>query len=201
MANGKRLITAEEAARIGAEAALEKIAERERKDREKRERERMELPDRRKNNVKLLLRNFRALRDHAENAVYEMDLAETPFEILEDLMQGRDTAVKVESIMKSAARTAVMVEHMTAMLELFDTYCVRKGSPEWLRRRDVIHELFISDGEVTIRDLADKHCTVIQSIYNDIDVACERIAALMFGIDGLKTKRERKKTGENAGGQ
>jgi hypothetical protein len=36
--------------------------------------------------------------------------------------------------------------------------------------------------------LAKDEGVVTRTIYNDVDVACERIAALMFGIDGIKRK-------------
>ena len=200
MGNGKNFITAEEAARIGAaagaKAAMEAI-EAERTEREKRmQRERRELPARRKANVKLLLRNYRALKEHAENAVYDAADCESPVEILEDMMQGRDYSVKVESIMNSAARTALMVEHVKTMLELFHTYCRDKNTPTWDRRWVVINKLYLQDDQTSVPELAYEYGTVEQSIYNDIDVACERIAAFMFGIDGLALNAERKRRGK-----
>jgi hypothetical protein len=36
--------------------------------------------------------------------------------------------------------------------------------------------------------LAQAEGVVERTIYKDIDIACERIAALMFGVDGLKRR-------------
>ena len=180
------------AAETGARVALEKAEELRREDEKKRSAELKQRHDDRIANVKLLLRNYRALREHAENAVGEKLIEVTPFEILEDLMQGRDIDVKVNSILESAARTAVMVEHITTMLDLFRTDCLYKDLPEWTRRWEVIEALYISEEGSSVMELADRYQTVAQNIYNDLNIAYERIAALMFGIDGLSAQRSRR---------
>ena len=194
----KKYITAAEAAEIGARAAIERIKEEMAKRERERRRERQELPERRQANVKLLLRNYRTLKAHAENAVYDAAECESPMEILEDMMQGRDYSVKVESIMRSAARTAVMVEHIDTMLELYRLLCLDKHSPEWERRWRVVDELYIKPDGMTVPEIAEEYGVVAQSIYNDIGIACERITALIFGVDGLALNAERKRR-ENKG--
>ena len=41
---------------------------------------------------------------------------------------------------------------------------------------------------LTVAGLADREGVVERTIYKDVDAACEKIAALMFGIDGIKRK-------------
>lgn len=179
---------AEIAAEAGAKAAMEML-ERER------QRDRAELADRRLRNTKLLLRNYRVFRLHVENAVYECDAEEyeSADDILADLMMpGRDNRLFVESIKKSVARTAVIVRHMETMMQLYQTYCHTTGNEEDQRRWRVINALYIcdlTDGEAcTVDKLAKEEGVVKRTIYKDIDNACERIAALMFGIDGLRRR-------------
>lgn len=192
--SNKKHITPEEAALIGAQAALEKMEELRRADEKARREQKKQRYDDRIANVKLLLRNYRALKNHAENAVGEKLVEVTPFEILEDMMQGRDIDVKIESVLESAARTAVMVEHINTMLDLFRADCLfnHKDSPEWVRRWEVIEALYISDVGSSVVELADRYQTVAQNIYNDLNIAYERITALMFGIDGLSAQRSRR---------
>ncbi len=169
------------AAETGAKAAMETI-----------ERERQALinrmADQRLYNTKLLLRNFRMFRAHVENAVYEVEEIESPEEILADLMmRGRDQKVVVESIKRSVGRTKTIVRHMETMINLYSAYCFNSNSPEDIRRWRVINALYISEEtQITIPALAEMEGVVTRTIYKDIDVACERIAALMFGIDGIR---------------
>lgn len=170
------------AAEAGARAALERIET-------ERQQSRKEMADRRLRNTKLLLRNYRLFKAHAENAVYEVLPDESPQTILEDLMMpGRDNTLFVESIKESAARTATIVKHMETMMQIYHAYCVTTGEEEDIRRWRVVYGLYISPDRQTVAELADREGVVERTIYKDVDAACEKIAALMFGIDGIKRK-------------
>lgn len=170
------------AAEAGAKAALETLEK-------ERQRESREMSDRRLRNTKLLLRNYRVIKEHADNAVYEAETEEDPLQIMEDLMMpGRSSNVFVESIKRSAARTATIVRHIDTMLRLYQIYCYQYGTNEDTRRWRVIDGLYISDERMTVPELAEQEGVVERTIYKDIDVACERISALMFGIDGIKKR-------------
>ena len=175
------------AAEAGAKAAMETLEK-------ERQRDRKDMADRRLRNTKLLLRNYRIFRAHAENAVFEIEDVITPEEIIADLMMpGRDTTAFVESIKLSAARTATIVKHIELMMDLFQSYCFTLGSEEDQRRWRVVNELYIKDlapGErpISIPALAKEENVVDRTIYKDIDIAAERIAAFMFGIDGVKRR-------------
>lgn len=172
-------------AETGANAAMETLNR-------ERARERKELADSRLRNTKLLLRNYRVFCAHAENAVYDVEECESAKEIIADLMMpGQDSPLIVESIKKSVARTATIVKHMQTMMQLYQAYCHVNGTSEDERRWRVIYALYIAEDERrTVSELAKEEGVVERTIYKDIDIACERIAALMFGIDGLKSKRK-----------
>lgn len=170
------------AAVVGAKAAMEALEK-------ERQRDRREMADRRLRNTKLLLRNYRMFCAHVDHAVYEVEETETAEEIIADLMMpGRDNALIVESIRKSAERTATIVRHMKTMMDLYQVYCHTMGTAEDERRWRVINALYISDERRTIPQLAAEEGVVERTIYKDIDVASEKIAALMFGIDGMKRR-------------
>lgn len=142
--------------------------------------------DRRLRNTKLLLRNYRMFKAHCENAVYEIEgQEENVYDIL-DRLNSDDNEFYVESIKKSVARTVIMVRHVDVMLQLYEIYCYRSRNPEEQRRYKVIHSLYIAEDRMTISELADALGVTDRTIYRDIDIACERIAALIFGIDGIK---------------
>lgn len=104
------------------------------------------------------------------------------------MMPGRSSNGFVESIKRSAARTATIVRHIDTMLRLYQIYCYQYGTNEDTRRWRVIDGLYISDERMTVPELAEQEGVVERTIYKDIDVACERISALMFGIDGIKKR-------------
>ena len=172
------------AAHEGAKAAREEWEKLQKQDAQ-------EKSDRRLRNVKLLLRNYRMLREHIENAVYEAECEESPLDIMEDLMTGRDSTLIVDSIKRSVARTAVLVQHMETMFGLYQSFCFSKtATPEDQRRWRVIDALYISDDHRSVPELARDENVVERTIYKDIDIASERIAALIFGIDGLDRRRK-----------
>lgn len=159
----------------------------------KREAERTvhERVDRRLHNTELLLKNYRMFKSHAENAVYSaQDVDEDAYDII-DLMsdRGSDSEMVVESIKQSVARTVTIVSHIDAMLKLYRAYCVSAGTPEELRRWDVVSGLYIEEQPKTIRQLATDHFCTDRTIYRDVDDACEKIAALIFGIDGIRKSK------------
>lgn len=169
------------AAEVGAQSALKAY-------REETERMQKERADRRLRNTKLLLRNYRMFKAHAENAVYNAnDVDDDAYDII-DLMSDRyrDSDALVESIQRSAARTATIVRHIDTMLKLYEAYCNSTGNPEEIRRWNVICGLYINDPPMTIKQLANAFVCTERTIYRDIDDACEKIAALIFGIDGVK---------------
>jgi hypothetical protein len=171
------------AAEAGAKAAMDTL-------KSERQRERREMVDRRLRNTKLLLRNYRLFRSYVKNAVYEIKDCESPMDILNDLMMpGCDGTLFVESIKKSVARTSVIVEHIETMLGLYRAYCYQCNNPEDERRWRVVNALFLSDKEGrTVVEIAKIEDVGERTIYRDVDIACERIAALMFGVDGLVKK-------------
>ena len=90
----------------------------------------------------MLLRNYRTLKASYENAVYKSKEGEVT-EVLEDIMTMKDDKVIVESIKTSAKRTAIMVQHIDKMLDVYRIYC-SKLSEKDKRRYKIIKALYIS---------------------------------------------------------
>ena len=167
------------AAETGAKAARERLEKERWKDEEER-------ADRRLHNTRLLLKNYRLFKKHTDNAVYQVEqLDESIYEILE-LMERRGTSDFSASIKNSAARTAVLVRHIEVMLGLYKTYCEDSGRQDNLRRWRVVKALYVDDQPATVQELADREFVAEKTIRRDVDAICEHLAALLFGIDGIK---------------
>lgn len=143
--------------------------------------------DRRLHNTELLLRNYRTLKASCENAVYESrdSKREEVTEILEDIMEMKDDKVIVESIRTSAKRTALMVQHIDKMLDVYRIYC-SKISDRDKRRYKIIRDLYISKKPMKIDEISKKYSVSKVTVYEDIKIAKERLSSLFFGIDGLR---------------
>lgn len=170
-----------DAAEVGAKAAMDKLDE---------ERKRMhsKAVDRRLHNTKLLLRNYRMLKENSESSIFgRSQMKESAADILCSMMNLYDDEVIVDAIKRSASRTAIMVTHIDTMIGIYQTYCEKTSDLE-TRRYQVIYDMYISDKTISAKEIAKKQNMSKESVYSDLKIALERLSALIFGVDGLKTQ-------------
>jgi len=172
------------AADVGAKAALEKIE----KEKNKASKGRY---DRRLRNTKLLLRNYRTLKSHCENAIFERAgiVAENMNAI--DILDSIDEYLfnetfYVESIKRTTERTAIILAHIDEMMRIFEILCHQSGRLEDARRYRVVKALYIDEQGLIAEEIAENEKINVRTVYKDIDIASERLTALFFGIDGLQ---------------
>ncbi len=171
----------ERAEKIAAESAVKYFLKLQKEDRKERH-------DRRLHNIKMLLQNYRMLKINSEEAVYSLEQIESPYDIFEDMMQGKDGTLQIDSIKKSAARTKIIVDHIEKMIDLYQVYTSREDAdPIEQRRFDVLNDLYLSDVKLGAKEVADKYGISKESVYSDRSIALENMAALVFGVDGLTT--------------
>lgn len=146
--------------------------------------------DRRLRNTKLLLRNYRMFKEHTKNAVFETtDLDGNAIDILDTIYEYSGTDdLYVESIKRSVERTSIILTHVRDMIGLYESYCMNSLKPEDQRRYRVIESLYISNNPLTIKEVAIQESIDERTVYRDVDLACERLSALIFGIDGMKNE-------------
>ena len=170
----------EKAAAIGAKEAL-KAFEQERK------KEYSSRSDRRLRNTKLLLRNYHMLKEHAQNSVFgRTQMEESALDILESMMTMYDNEVIIESIKRSATRTAVIVSHIETMFGLYEAYCDKSQNRDIdMRRYEVLWDMYMADDTLNAKEIAEKQQISVRNVYKDIKIATETLSALIFGVDGL----------------
>ena len=134
---------------------------------------RKEIYDKRLYNTKLLMRNYRDLKEHADKIL--------------NLMSEwvREEASTVDSIKKSAARTRLIMDHINEMLQIYQAACERSKRPEDTRRYGVLYDYYISPENLSLEEIAEKYSVDTRTIYRDIRDATARITALLFGVDGI----------------
>lgn len=187
---GKLVILTEEqiaemvtsAAKIGAEAAMERLESEKQKVHKK-------AVDKRLHNTRLLLKNYRMLKAHAMNSVFgRTQMQESAADVLESMMNLYNDEIIVDSIKRSASRTAIIISHIDNMLGIYSAYCDKSKDRLERRRYNTIHEMWISADQKTVKEIAKAHHISAESVYVDINIAIERLSALIFGVDGLKSR-------------
>lgn len=173
----------EKAAAIGAKEALKTFEQERKKEYGKR-------ADKRLRNTKLLLRNYHMLKEHAENSVFgRTQMEESALDILESMMSLYDSEVIIESIKRSATRTAVIVSHIETMFGLYAAYCDKSPNRDIeMRRYEVVWDMYMAEVTLSAKEIAEKQHMSKDNVYADLRVATERLTALIFGVDGLKVQ-------------
>jgi len=173
----------EKAAAIGANEALKTF-------RQERKKEYSRRADRRLRNTKLLLRNYHMLKEHAENSVFgRTQMEESALDILESMMSMYDNEVIIESIKRSATRTAVIVSHIETMFGLYAAYCDKSPNRDIeMRRYEVLWDMYMAEDTLSAKEVAEKQHVSKDTVYTDIRMATEKLTALIFGVDGLNVQ-------------
>ena len=173
----------EKAAAIGANEALKTFRQEQKKEYSRR-------ADRRLRNTKLLLRNYHMLKEHAENSVFGRTLMEeSALDILESMMSMYDNEVIIESIKRSATRTAVIVSHIETMFGLYAAYCDKSPNRDIeMRRYEVLWDMYMAEDTLSAKEVAEKQHVSKDTVYTDIRMATEKLTALIFGVDGLNVQ-------------
>lgn len=165
----------------GVKAAMEHI-------RTEREKERKSRQDRRLHNTRLLLKNYRLLKEHTKGAIFRANQArERAMDILDGLNDYEmDDGLYIESIKKSQQRTLIILAHIDQMLELYKAYCYNSGNPENIRRYGVVMATYIDEPKKSALEIAGTFGIEKRTVYKDIKAAANPLTALLFGIDSLR---------------
>lgn len=151
------------------------------------QKEQKEMKDRRLHNTRLLLRNYRMLKESCSKAVYQKEHSEkTTEEVIEELMSMKASdGVIVNSIKESAERTGIIISHVDRMFDVYRMYCGKYGEKE-RRQYKVIKFMYITKERLSVAELTKKFNVSKVTIYDDIKIAEEQLSALFFGINGLR---------------
>lgn len=141
--------------------------------------------DNRLHNTKLLMSKYRSFKEYCGNAIYETAqlCREENEEILELMGVNAGSCVQVGSIRNGVVVTTVIMEHVDTMLDCYKARCLKSKKPESQRRWRVLSKAFLDDKAMTAQEIADEENISKSSVYLDIDIACEELSSLIFGLD------------------
>lgn len=145
--------------------------------------------DRRLHNTRLLLKNYRLFKKHAEGAIFNVKQAkERAVDILEGIDDyAMDDELYIESIKKSQQRTIVILQHIDQMLNYYRIDCEQSHREDEIRRYRIVMATYIDDEKKSALEISEKECIERRTLYKDINIAMKPLTALFFGIDSMKT--------------
>ena len=138
----------------------------------------------RHNTIKLL-KHYSQLQSYVDNAITDSTQAEDIWlnELLIDMFDD-NSVVKVNAIVKSKEKTALMMRHVNNMLDIYAEKCSTKQFKycECMRR-------YYIDGE-TLEEIAESFPEKpdVRTIKRYIARGIEELSVLLWGIIGLNTK-------------
>ena len=175
------------AAETGAKTALDHTE----KERAARKRHSAE---RRIEDTKQLLRNYRIFAGIAQQAVYTIQTPEMFQAELEALMTpGRYESIVVETIKENALRSEIMCAHIRSAMQSMLTHFEKFGSKTDRRRWRVTHKLYISMEEPrkSAQEIAEEEGLADESsVYRDFNAFCNVAVKYIFGVTAVLEERE-----------
>lgn len=165
------------AAEVGSQRALETYIKEKQKERKQR-------VDRRLRDTKRLMRNYREIKIHAGDAIASLsEITNEDYEFFKDLMEDN---IEISAITRTKARSAIMLSHIDAMLQTYQTICYTSKKPEDQRRYRVLESMCLLDEPMPISEIAAQENIDTRTVYRDFDVACEKMSALLFGVQFIE---------------
>ncbi|MCF8017820.1 MAG: hypothetical protein K9L62_00345 [Vallitaleaceae bacterium] len=169
--------------RVAAEVASKTAIEVYTKQKEKEKRMRS---DRRLRDTKRLMRNYREIKVHAGDAIASLAEIETEdFDFFQSLMEDMNE-IDVKAIIQSKAKSAIMLTHIDTMLQAYQTICYGSKKPEEQRRYRVLESMRLVDDPPSVSEIAERENIDTRTVYKDLDAACEKMSALLFGIQWIE---------------
>ena len=144
--------------------------------------------DRRLRNTRLLLKNYRTLKQHAQGAVFNARKAkENAVDILDNLDDFTfDDTLYIESIKRSQQRTIIIMRHIDEMLKYYRIACEQSGREDEMRCYRIIMKTYIDDERKTAEQIAEEENIERRTVYKNITTAIKPLSGLIFGVDSLK---------------
>lgn len=174
-----------DAARAGADALRREQAA-------IRKQERSKTIDRRLHNTRLLLKNYRMLKQHFQNAVYTFEEEQAvgdmkPGDIWKLLNKTAPTEeIYIEAICKSATRTMIILQHLDRMLGIYAAFCDKSNMDSVKRQYRILKARYLDETQIPMTEIAEREHVHKRTAEKDLDSAIESVTALIFGIDAIK---------------
>ena len=131
------------------------------------------------------MKHYNYFRNHADESIYKSSQLDA-VEVMDEIDDCRSD-VYIQSIKKSAAKTAIVISHINNMLEIYQAYCDKTGPSE--QRKFRVLKSFYFDQVERSEVMLIEHISE-RTYFRDIDDAVNTLSALIFGIDAVHEMTE-----------
>jgi len=100
--------------------------------------------------------------------------------------------LEVDAIFSMRRKTGLMMSHVDNMLAAYKAMCKEALTPDEARRWEALYLRYISDERLSVEDIADRLGVERRTFYRDISMAMEDLAVLLFGIEAIGARKNRK---------
>lgn len=139
--------------------------------------EKKSVRDRRLRNTKLLLKNYRILKEHCSEIDVEIEAyADSIFD---------PDDIELKSIMASKAKTRKIILYIDEMLLAYERYCTRAGDAA-KRRYEAINYFYINSTRPSFEILAFNQGIVERTARRDLDAARKEFSVFLFGMNTIE---------------
>ena len=150
--------------------------------------ERGRLRDSRLANTRLLLKNYRRLKLHFEEAVFDFDAEHAEdapgaiWRILSTHFSGESAFI--DSIWRSATKTATIIAHIDRMLAIYRKSC--EGRESDMRAWRTLEARYLSEVPRSLDQIAEDEHVSRRTSERDLEAAVQAVGSLLFGVDGIR---------------
>lgn len=170
---------AKSAAHVGAETGIARYEAEQAKRRKKR-------ADRRLRDTKRLLLHYREIKLHAEDAISSLnEITDEDYDFFQRLMES-DTGVDVQAIVTSKIRSSIMLAHIDTMIQKYGEISMASRRSEDIRRYRILVAMCITEPAESLSEIAQRENIHERTIYKDLDAACVKMSALLFGVQWIE---------------
>lgn len=137
-------------------------------------------------NTGLLLANYQAFKTMVRDSVYsskQLQAEDDAAEILQTMGIKKNAELEIESIKRSAVRTAVIMQHIDKMLELYREISARDEMQS--RRYEVLRMRYLDEKALSVIEIGESLNISKESVYADLRQAKTELSALIFGAEGV----------------
>lgn len=138
-----------------------------------------EKEDNRLFNTRLIIFNYRELKDHCNTIPQQVE------EFEESIFD--EEKLSLETLMRERAKTYVMMEYIDLMWEAYEKHA-KKRDDLYRRRFDIVNRLYVSKESLTVSKLSELHHISIPIIYKDRNIGISNFSVFLFGMKALRFK-------------
>ena len=139
--------------------------------------------DRRLHNIKLLLKNYRALVLHCEKL--KDDLVKFEDTSIQDLDIEEINLETIESIKQSTKKSIAMVYFIKGKMEAYRRNC----SLDELKYFRVLEMKYITPKKYSTQDIAEEENIDVRTAHRYLNKAIEDLPVIFFGVDAIKFEK------------